>query len=462
MAYLRLGHIKESSGSNKSAGLKKCIDYIFNPLKTEDKKLIGGYNISVLDNKAEATDSVYNQMLETKIAYDKTDGRQGYHYKLSFPENEKITPELAMQITNEFCEECFTGYECAYAVHTNTKHLHSHIVFNSVNSFDGYKYQYHNGDWAKKIQPAANRICIKYGLSSLDLNLDEDFTLKHKCKDYGSWKKQSSKPKYDSYVNNGGRYTKSDIISDIDDCINMSSDWLSFVKNMEDRGHKLDDSGKYLKVLAPGRKKWCRTYNLTDDKNIYSKQEIIRRIKGIPTLDYKAVKEKLFSDWKEYTSVIVVKSGKRLSVDELQKIEELDLLQKNKIQTKDDLLLYTEYLNQADKLLNIYRKKINSFLASKQKYIETFDYISKNSKQLIRYLNGDTTYKNVYEKAKNSLKELTDNGYNAVELYRFIVNCNTAIDMIDKYKKHIYVERKIAKRVQNGVTEIIKSDLSKK
>ena len=39
MAYLRLGHIKESSGSNKSAGLKKCIDYIFNPLKTEDMRL---------------------------------------------------------------------------------------------------------------------------------------------------------------------------------------------------------------------------------------------------------------------------------------------------------------------------------------------------------------------------------------------------------------------------------------
>ena len=224
MAYLRLGHIKEAAGSNMSAGLKNCIDYIFNPLKTENKSLVGGYNLDLFVTGLDVNKVAYDSMIETKIANDKLDGRQGYHYKLSFPENEDITPELAMKITNEFCAECFGNYECAYAVHTNTKHLHSHIVFNSVGLFDGYKYQYKNGDWAKIIQPAANRICEKYGLTSLELNLDEDFKLKHKCKDYGSWIKDNKKKIYSSFTNNGGRYTKADIISDIDDCINISSD----------------------------------------------------------------------------------------------------------------------------------------------------------------------------------------------------------------------------------------------
>ena len=448
MAYLRLGHIKEAAGGNKSVGLKNCIDYIFNPLKTEDRRLISGYNIKIPDDREIATAYVYERMINTKSVNDKLDGRQGYHYKLSFPENEKISPELALIITKEFCQECFTGFECAFAVHTNTNHLHSHIVFNSVNRCDGYKYHYKNGDWAKIIQPAANRICEKYGLSSLELNLDEEFKLTHKCKDYGSWKTSNRKKIYSNHTNNGGKYTNSDIRSDIDDCINISNDWDSFVLNMQERGHLLDDNGKYLKVLAPGRKKWCRTYILSDDKCSYTKEEIIKRINGVPKLDYKAVKEKMFSDWNNYINIIVVKSEKRFSLNELQRIEELDLLQKNSISSIEDLQIYKEYLNQADKFLNVYRKKLNSYLSSKQKYMDTFDFINQNSREIRAYLNGDSNSKEYYDKAISSIKDMIKNGYKPVELYNYLNECTNAIDMIDKYKKHIYVEQKIVKRIE--------------
>lgn len=447
MAYLRLGHIKEAAGVNKSAGLKNCIDYIFNPLKTEDKKLIGGYNIKISDDRSKANEEVYNRMVNTKIANDKTDGRQGYHYKLSFPENEIISPELAMKITKEFCEECFNGFECAFAVHTNTNHLHSHIVFNSVNLYDGYKYHYKNGDWAKIIQPAANRICEKYGLSSLELNLDEEFKLTHKCKDYGSWKKQNKKNRFSSYTNNGGKYTYSDIRSDIDDCINISSDWVSFVSNMEKRGHKIDDRGKHLKILAPGRQKWCRTYNLSDDKYSYSKEVIIKKINNIPILSHEAIKEKLFNDWHNYLSVIVIKPSKRISVSELQKLEELDLLQNNSINNKEDLIIYEEYLEQADKMLNVYRKRINSIIASKKKYLDAFDFINSHSDELNLYYNGDVNCKSVRDEAIDKIRTVIDNGYDPVRLYNYLNDCNKAIDLIDNYKKHIYVEKKIINRI---------------
>lgn len=456
MAYLRLGHIKEAAGVNKAAGLKNCIDYIFNPLKTEDKKLIGGYNLKISDDRSEVNEEVYNRMLNTKIAHDKTDGRQGYHYKLSFPENENVSPELAMKITKEFCEDCFNGFECAFAIHTNTNHLHSHIVFNSVNLYDGYKYHYKNGDWAKIIQPAANRICEKYGLSSLELNLDEEFKLTHKCKDYGTWKRDKHKSTYNSYTNNGGKYTNADIRSDIDDCINISNNWLSFIKNMEERGHKVDDRGKYLKILAPGRQKWCRTYNLSDDKYSYTKEGIVKRIKGIPSLNYNAVKEKMFKEWKNYLSVIVIKPGNKLSIDELQNIEELNLLRNNNIESAEDMIVYKEYLNQADKMLNIYKKKINSNLAAKQKYSEIFDYIEQHSYEIRAYMNGNLQYQESYDKAKSGIKEIMNNGYEPAELYKYIKDCNKAIDMIDNYKKHIYVESKIVKRIESKADKIPK------
>ena len=454
MAYLRLGHIKEAAGSNMSAGLKNCIDYIFNPLKTENKSLVGGYNLDLFVTGLDVNKVAYDSMIETKIANDKLDGRQGYHYKLSFPENEDITPELAMKITNEFCAECFGNYECAYAVHTNTKHLHSHIVFNSVGLFDGYKYQYKNGDWAKIIQPAANRICEKYGLTSLELNLDEDFKLKHKCKDYGSWIKDNKKKIYSSFTNNGGRYTKADIISDIDDCINISSDWVSFVSNMEKRGHKIDDRGKHLKVLAPGRQKWCRTYNLSDDKYSYSKEGIIKKINNIPILSREAIKEKLFNDWYNYLSVIVIKPSNRISVSELQKLEELDLLQNNSINNKEDLIIYEEYLEQADKMLNVYRKRINSIIASKRKYLDAFDFINSHSGELNSYYNGDVNCKSVRDEAIDKIRTVIDNGYDPVRLYYYLNDCSKAIDLIDNYKKHIYVEKKIINRIESKKSSI--------
>lgn len=189
MAYCRLGHIKENKGAGgMAAGLKNCIEYIFNPKKTENMTLIGGYNLMI--DASNPANSAFEQMLATKSVFGKEAGRQGYHYKLSFATSDNLTPELAMEITNEFCRRCFGAYECAYSVHTNTAHLHSHIVFNSIDIANGYKYRYGKGDWANKIQPIANEICKEYGLSELDLNLDEELRLKNKCMDYGKWKKR--------------------------------------------------------------------------------------------------------------------------------------------------------------------------------------------------------------------------------------------------------------------------------
>ena len=76
-------------------------------------------------------------MVNTKKLFGKENGGQGYHFKLSFAENDTVTPELALRLTEEFCEKCFTDYECLYAVHDNTKHLHSHIVINSIDIVQG-------------------------------------------------------------------------------------------------------------------------------------------------------------------------------------------------------------------------------------------------------------------------------------------------------------------------------------
>ena len=139
MAYLRLGCIKQASGHSMSIGLKRAIEYIYNPKKTNGQKYIGGYNLLI--GSEDCAMRAYRSMLATKQGFGKEDGRQGYHFKLSFPANEELTPELCLKITEEFCMEVLPDYECAYSVHTNTEHLHSHIVFNSIDMIEGYKYQ---------------------------------------------------------------------------------------------------------------------------------------------------------------------------------------------------------------------------------------------------------------------------------------------------------------------------------
>ena len=289
MAFLRLGFIRESKTGNINTGLYDAIAYIFNEKKTEGK-YVGGYNLIV--DMQNSTESAYKQMLDTKRLFDKLDKRQAYHYKLSFPSNDDVSPEQVMNITDELCSRCFSNYECAYSVHTNTEHLHSHIVFNSV-GFDGYKYE--KGDWQRYIQPVVNDICMKYGLSGLDLDVDENLKLNYRSKknmNYNSWMKNKGTKVQSS------EYTNVMIKKDLDECIAAAHSYDEFVRLMTEKGHVYDDSHKYITVKAPGRKRPARIINFTSDKSTYTKENITNMIKGI-YLDREEVVKRLFADWNE-------------------------------------------------------------------------------------------------------------------------------------------------------------------
>ena len=106
-------------------------------------------------------------MRETKSVFAKLDKRQAYHIIISFEEGE-ISADQAFEFMGRFVDEYLKGeYECVYAIHDNTAHIHGHIIFNSVNKMTGRKYRYEKGDWAKYIQPITNSLCEEYGLSTI-------------------------------------------------------------------------------------------------------------------------------------------------------------------------------------------------------------------------------------------------------------------------------------------------------
>lgn len=242
-----------------SRHLNNSIQYIMNPKKTEDGKLIGG-------NAGMTPKEVYQTMMDTKSDWEKLDGRQGYHYVISFKPGE-ASEETAYQVIKEFCEEYLgDDFDYVFSIHNDQKHMHGHIVFNSVNRMSGYKYRYENVDWEKFIQPITDRICERHGLPPLEFDAEI-----RKGKSYAQWEAdQKGKPNW-----------KKIIRADIDYIISISENETEFFHNMEKIGYQIrkgesQKHGVYLAFKAMEQKRAWRSYNLG---NGYSYSEILSRIK---------------------------------------------------------------------------------------------------------------------------------------------------------------------------------------
>lgn len=153
-----------------------------------------------------------------------------------------------------------SGYEAIYAVHDNTDYTHAHIIFNSVNHLNGRKFRYERGDWAKIIQPITNRLCKEYGLSTIDIDLEN----MDKQKRYQDWNEFRD-----------GKFIWRDMIRrDLDACILQADGFDGFLLMMKEKGYEIKQ-GKYLAVMPRGMQRYCRCKSLGD---AYTEEAIRQRI----------------------------------------------------------------------------------------------------------------------------------------------------------------------------------------
>lgn len=158
MAITKILNIQESEGRNPASHLKNALEYIQNPDKTEECVLVGGINC--------LPDTAFEQMEETKNIFHKTGKRQGYHVIISFSPEEKVTAEKAMYVLEHFANDVLSDdYEAVYAVHTDRKHMHGHLIWNSVSMTTGKKYNSPKSNWKNHLQPITNKYCDELGLS---------------------------------------------------------------------------------------------------------------------------------------------------------------------------------------------------------------------------------------------------------------------------------------------------------
>ncbi len=153
-----------------------------------------------------------------------------------------------------------SGYEAIYAVHDNIDYTHAHIIFNSVNHLNGRKFRYERGDWAKIIQPITNRLCKEYGLSTIDIDLEN----MDKQKRYQDWNEFRD-----------GKFIWRDMIRrDLDACILQADGFDGFLLMMKEKGYEIKQ-GKYLAVMPRGMQRYCRCKSLGD---AYTEEAIRQRI----------------------------------------------------------------------------------------------------------------------------------------------------------------------------------------
>ena len=207
--------------------LEAVINYAINGEKTENGILVSAINC--------LPKTAYSQMMLTKKAFHKEDGRLGYHIIQSFNGNE-VSPEKCNKIGIELAEALWGDkYQVIVCTHINKDNVHNHIVLNSVSFIDGSKYHNSNAEIAF-LRETNDDICMKYGLSvivSKKANKERDI----------------ARSRIKNYNRNEG---KMEIIkADIDEAIKVAKKYQEFITILCYKGYYIKRVGNSMSISSP-------------------------------------------------------------------------------------------------------------------------------------------------------------------------------------------------------------------
>lgn len=207
--------------------LKRAINYITRSDKTTEE-LIYCKDCNI--------NNVIEQFNYIKELYNKTDGRQYYHFIQSFSPDDKLDYELANKIGKKICEY-FKDYQIIMTTHKDKNYIHNHFIMNSVNMQTGKKYQQSAKD-LEKIKKLSNELCKQYGLKQINLN-NSKVSKYLKSGEYHLSKKEETE--------------KKKLINTIIKCIKKSKSKQQFIYNMNNLGYKVkwQDNRKYITYTTP-------------------------------------------------------------------------------------------------------------------------------------------------------------------------------------------------------------------
>ena len=161
MAATRIIPIRGSKGQSVIRSLTERTDYVKNPEKTENGSLVYAYGCTP---QLVAAEFALSKRLYTQRTGRKEPGVIAYHIRQSFKPGE-ITPEEANHVGRELAERFLKGRH-AYIVctHTDKRHIHNHIIFNSTTIDGAAKFRDFLGS-GRALGRLSDLICLEHDLS---------------------------------------------------------------------------------------------------------------------------------------------------------------------------------------------------------------------------------------------------------------------------------------------------------
>lgn len=237
--------------------LKKALEYIMDPDKTDGSLLVSGYEctpeVAYLEFKM--TQEIAKDVIGD---YSKKSNNLAYHVIQAFDKKDKITPEEAHKLGEKLAYELTGGkHEYVVATHIDKGHIHNHIIFNAY-SFETHRKYYCNKNTFKDIRELSDKMCEEKGLNVIK-------NPKGKGKSY----KEHMETKK-------GTSWKAHIKDTIDKLINEVSTFDELKNKMIAEGFEVKE-GKFIAFKAPNQERFCRGKTIGDD---YTKEVIENRIKN--------------------------------------------------------------------------------------------------------------------------------------------------------------------------------------
>jgi len=176
-------------GETIAAAIRDCLDYGKNPEKTEGK-YISAYECDPA--------TVAEEFLLAKASYKASTGREQkketdvlcYQIRMAFYPGE-ITPKEANRIGYELAMRWTKGrHAFLVTTHTDKKHIHCHIYYNSTSLDCSRKFRNFWGS-SFALRRLSDRLCLENGLSIVENPKPRS---QSKYKHYGEWQKERKRP----------------------------------------------------------------------------------------------------------------------------------------------------------------------------------------------------------------------------------------------------------------------------
>ena len=382
MAYTHIHPIKTTLG--------KAIDYITDPLKTENQLYVHAENCVLKYAEKE--------FLRTQKNLNSNVENLAFHLIQSFPKGE-VTAEQAMEIGRETMEKFLKGqYEFVIATHVNTDCIHNHIIINSVNMTNGKSF---STEHDRKAYPAliqvrqiSDQILKEKGLSVIENPLN--MSVSH----------------YEWQLQKAGVSWKDRLKKVIDETIRNSDDFNSFLSNMREQnievkyGEYKTKSGKFLGLKMQGQKHFIYSKSFGW---YYQEENIKKRIQ-------RAVERREMTRFERRKDNILHDSGKLKSLHNLSDFEGNEGLMKwakrqnNKItmQTLNELKAkgfeYIKGFNHVEDFFEEYNNISDKITENKTKLVNIENALAYYGR-ILKYTQMYREYKPVYDRYKQVINQ---------------------------------------------------------